>query len=394
MSKNLHRYETNGESKPVPNGLSVSRSAPFSQSLSSVLNHPPQASVVSLLLSGDYQAIWESPQRLLGFSADSTWSPPPLPPMPPGYPTITLDDFKQYLADMSTLMAKFEAIHPIAQGDGAIDERTKGPNATDNLAQELKEVPEVFFKEGFNLEEPDTFELSGASCEGLKSKMMQERLSHYLDVVEQQLMRQIQARSDSFYKALDTLQELYAEVDVTLRAIVEFRAVIRRLDENLVGHALRVAQVPTAAVAAALDTWVAPTSRACATRPGGAKSRAKRPGGTGVTRRRGSSSGGGRTWRSCTASCSWCSPSARSPPARAAPRNLSPPPSPSPAALASGRAPGGARRWRAGRAISARSGAASARPHGPGRPLPAIALAAVRRCPGWWGGGVGLGAGW
>jgi hypothetical protein len=144
---------------------------------------------------------------------------------------------------MSTLMAKFEAIHPIAQGDGTIDERIKGPDASDNLNQELKEVPEVFFKEGFNLEEPETFELSGASSEGLKSKMMQERLSHYLDVVEQQLMRQIQARSDSFYKALDTLQELYAEVDVTLRAIVEFRAVIRRLDENLVGHALRVAQV-------------------------------------------------------------------------------------------------------------------------------------------------------
>ena len=116
---------------------------------------------------------------------------------------------------MSALMAKFEAIHPIAQGDGTIDERSKGPDASDNLSQELKEVPEVFFKEGFNLEEPETFELSGASCEGLKSKMMQERLSHYLDVVEQQLMRQIQARSDSFYKALDTLQELYAEVDAS-----------------------------------------------------------------------------------------------------------------------------------------------------------------------------------
>jgi hypothetical protein len=238
-----HRPDTNGDAKLISNGSFASRTPPFSQALSSVLNHPPQTSVVYSLLSGDYQAIWESPQRLLGFSADSTWTPPPLPPLPPGYPTITLDDFKQYLADMSTLMAKFEAIHPIAQGDGTIDERIKGPDASDNLNQELKEVPEVFFKEGFNLEEPETFELSGASSEGLKSKMMQERLSHYLDVVEQQLMRQIQARSDSFYKALDTLQELYAEVDVTLRAIVEFRAVIRRLDENLVGHALRVAQV-------------------------------------------------------------------------------------------------------------------------------------------------------
>eukprot|EP00291_Cryptomonas_curvata_P020851 CAMPEP_0172169518 /NCGR_PEP_ID=MMETSP1050-20130122/10745_1 /TAXON_ID=233186 /ORGANISM="Cryptomonas curvata, Strain CCAP979/52" /LENGTH=238 /DNA_ID=CAMNT_0012840575 /DNA_START=90 /DNA_END=803 /DNA_ORIENTATION=- len=238
MSK-THRSETNGcDVKSVSNGSFIVRTAPFSQSLSSVLNHPPQTSVVSQLLSGDYQAIWESPQRLLGFSTETTWNPPPLPPLPNGYPVITLDDFKQYLADMSTLMAKFESIHPIAQGDGAIDGRAKGPEASDSLSQELKEVPEVFFKEGFSLEDPETFEQSGASCEGLKSKMMQERLSHYLDVVEQQLMRQIQARSDSFYKALDTLQELYAEVDVTLRAIVEFRAVIRRLDENLVGHAL------------------------------------------------------------------------------------------------------------------------------------------------------------
>ena len=195
--------------------------APFSQSLSSVLNQPQQTSVVSQVLSGDYHALWESPQRLLGFSHD-TWTPPPLPPLPAGYPTVSLDDFKQYLADMSTLMAKFEAIHPTAQGDGRIiDGRKQGMEVSDSLSEELKQVPEAFFSEvrpprifypspaavgdhggvdfsrpslpqGFALEDPETFEQTGAACEGAQSKMIQERLSHYLDVVEQQLMRQIQ----------------------------------------------------------------------------------------------------------------------------------------------------------------------------------------------------------
>jgi hypothetical protein len=109
----------------------------------------------------------------------------------------------------------------------------------------LQLVPGFYFNKSFRLEDNETFEQTGLSLEGTSSEqsVLQEKLSYHLDIVEQNLMYKIQERSESFYKALDELQELYAEVDSTMETIHRFRDCMRRLDERLVGHALRIAQL-------------------------------------------------------------------------------------------------------------------------------------------------------
>jgi hypothetical protein len=57
------------------------------------------------------------------------------------------------------------------------------------------------------------------TAESESALILQEKLSHYLDTVEVDLIKQISMRSDSFFAALSTLQELHDEVRRTCQQI-------------------------------------------------------------------------------------------------------------------------------------------------------------------------------
>jgi hypothetical protein len=80
---------------------------------SAVCQPPPARPQVSLLMSGDYSALWESPQRLLGLSAEAPWEAPVVVPAS-GVPEVTLDSFREYLARTGELVARFEQLHRCA----------------------------------------------------------------------------------------------------------------------------------------------------------------------------------------------------------------------------------------------------------------------------------------
>jgi vacuolar protein sorting-associated protein 54 len=89
----------------------------------------------------------------------------------------------------------------------------------------MREIPEIYFQQDFDLSDPDTF---AAACPDDRdvssmSMVMQERLSHHLDVVEVHLLREIGSRSESFFEALGVLQELNAAIESTCDRIAELR---------------------------------------------------------------------------------------------------------------------------------------------------------------------------
>ena len=205
----------------------------FSQALSSALNYPQreaEESIASLLYHGDYNVLWESPQRLLGLQQDQTWVEPQVAPLT-RRGSVCLDDFREYLASMSDLVSRFESMHPMGTAEGTVgseDERGRGTANTWSgqhavAKEELQKVPSFYFEKDFRLEHNDTFQRTGAGGDADECAALQEELSNHLDVVEQNLMREIQARSSAFYSALNTLQDLYAEVDKTMETILEFR---------------------------------------------------------------------------------------------------------------------------------------------------------------------------
>uniref|UniRef100_A0A3Q3B4M1 Vacuolar protein sorting-associated protein 54 n=1 Tax=Kryptolebias marmoratus TaxID=37003 RepID=A0A3Q3B4M1_KRYMA len=142
--------------------------------------------------------------------------------MPSFYlPNITREHFGPYLQEMS----QRERIHERC--------KTICPNKDD--------VDAIFMKPDFALEDPATFNTvlpwshfhsaGGKSIrDGASSKLLQEKLSHYLDVVEVSIARQISLRSEAFFHAMSSQHELQDRLQETQQAVAILRSRTAAMD--------------------------------------------------------------------------------------------------------------------------------------------------------------------
>ena len=110
----------------------------------------------------------------------------------------------------------------------------------------LDEIPEIFFEENFSLANPRTFDLvtvNGWSSSDIKpqpsladfatDQILQEKLSHYLDIVELHLNVEISMRSASFFSALSNLQALNSQSAEALKQIELLKSMMSEVDEGV-----------------------------------------------------------------------------------------------------------------------------------------------------------------
>uniref|UniRef100_A0A674B7N7 Vacuolar protein sorting-associated protein 54 n=1 Tax=Salmo trutta TaxID=8032 RepID=A0A674B7N7_SALTR len=128
-------------------------------------------------------------------------------------PNITKEHFGPYLQET----AQREKIH----------ERCK------NICSNKDEL-DIFMKPDFALDDPTTFNAvlpwshfnsaGGKSSRDMaSSRLLQEKLSHYLDVVEVSIARQISLRSEAFFHAMSSQHELQDRLTETARAVAVLR---------------------------------------------------------------------------------------------------------------------------------------------------------------------------
>ena len=126
----------------------------------------------------------------------------------------------------------------------------------------LSTIPNVYFEEGFRLENPRTFDivserseiarpLSGANgatvtpgSSGKKAlatnAILQEKLSWYMDTVEIHLISSISTASTSFFAALSSLRELHSEAAQSITKIKELRGDLAKLDQDMAVRGLKI----------------------------------------------------------------------------------------------------------------------------------------------------------
>nr|GEV28556.1 vacuolar protein sorting-associated protein 54, chloroplastic isoform X1 [Tanacetum cinerariifolium] len=97
----------------------------------------------------------------------------------------------------------------------------------------LREVPALYFKEDFRLEDGGTFKAASSSDVG-------EKLSQYLDVVELHLVKEISLRSNSFFEAQGELEDLNKRIVEGCSRIRELKETIKVLDGDLVDSACQI----------------------------------------------------------------------------------------------------------------------------------------------------------
>ncbi|CAO1622810.1 unnamed protein product [Jaminaea pallidilutea] len=146
------------------------------------------------------------------------------------------------------------------QADSLDTEAFKDVSAGDVLPA-LQGVPQVFFQEDFNLGNPYTFDVATEKYGAIGSKADPqdanvsetnpessattgehhlEKLSHYSDIVEQHLLREISLRSSSFFSALETLQDLSQSSNSCLDLIHSLKDGLVSIQSTHVKQGLRI----------------------------------------------------------------------------------------------------------------------------------------------------------
>ena len=217
--------------QPSPSGRSslISRAASFSvtdagsQSLSSILNNPH---------SGKLEASW------VGW-----WSvsPPEFAPLTSTNASSDLagSDFQSYLSSIADSYHRFEDIRNHTTKEQTLDVDNNG----EALVACLREVPSLYFKEDFALEDGPTFRAACPFTDVSETIVLQEKLSHYLDVVELHLVKEISLRSNSFFEAQGQLHDLNVKIVEGCSRIRELKETIRLLDTDLVDSARQIQEL-------------------------------------------------------------------------------------------------------------------------------------------------------
>ncbi|CAL5412674.1 unnamed protein product [Camellia sinensis] len=208
------------DSQPSQSGrLSKSISNSSSQSLASILNNPH---------GGD--ASW------IGWWSSSTAvAPPEFAPLAGNKAGSELNrsDFKPYLVSISEPYGRFEDIRNHSKKESLEDLESNGGQG-EALVSCLREVPAMYFKEDFALEDRATFH---------ENLVLQEKLSQNLDVVELHLVKEISLRSNSFFEAQRQLEDLNLKIVEGCGRIREFKEIIRLVDSNLVDSGRQIQEL-------------------------------------------------------------------------------------------------------------------------------------------------------
>ncbi|WCJ24438.1 Vacuolar protein sorting-associated protein 54 chloroplastic [Euphorbia peplus] len=202
------------------------------QSLSSILNNPHVGK----------SGVYSSDGSWIGWWSSSTAIAPPdfAPLIPNKAPSdLSRSDFQPYLSSISDSYSRFEDIRNHSSNEEISSFENIGGQG-EALVACLREVPALYFKEDFALEDGPTF-LAACPFSNLSENVgLQEKLSQYLDVVELHLVKEISLRSNSFFEAQGQLQDLNGKIVEGCHRIRELKETIRLLDTDLVDSARHI----------------------------------------------------------------------------------------------------------------------------------------------------------
>lgn len=166
------------------------------------------------------------------------------------FPEVNKSDFQTYLDSISERHGRFEDVREhssreqsdrIASASSPANGEIRGQG--DALVACLREIPSLYFKEDFALEEGGTFQAACPFSSIPQNVMLQEKLSHYLDTVEVHLVKEISIRSDSFFEAQGQLEDLNENIVEACSQLHELKATVRLLDADLLEPARQIQEL-------------------------------------------------------------------------------------------------------------------------------------------------------
>lgn len=146
------------------------------------------------------------------------------------------DDLKQYLNDIGNEYDKYSSNKQLTTTtlESFVKRQNGGEHdLLENEIDSLDTIPEIYFEENFNLDDPRVFNsvTEGNRIDDL-NVLAQDKLSWYLDTVEVHLVNEISKSSSSFFDALNDLNEISGKNKSIVKLIENLRSKLESLQTN------------------------------------------------------------------------------------------------------------------------------------------------------------------
>lgn len=162
----------------------------------------------------------------------------------PFLPEITYAHFETYLRKVGRRhkrhvrlsQSKLEANHI----------KTKSKSDLSPTEASINSIPEIFLKQNFPLNDKNVFNtvfpnIAGDGKNNYQSgRLLQEQLSHYLDIVEVQIAKQVSQKSGAFFHAMTSHDTIMEQMRVACNEVRSLREKVNQVDKTLAKDSLKL----------------------------------------------------------------------------------------------------------------------------------------------------------
>lgn len=178
-------------------------------------------------------------------------------PQYPSIPHVTAKHFEGYLKRIARRQKRRHRKSSNSRsGNDDIARKNINSRTQDWREPEFENIPKIFLQVDFSLQELPTFNVVLPSIFGNESdgssllskskpspRLLQEKLSHYLDIVEIQIAKQVSLRSKAFFHAMSSHDTLMEQLSNAVSQVKMLRERVHTIDDILVNGSFRVLQL-------------------------------------------------------------------------------------------------------------------------------------------------------
>lgn len=154
----------------------------------------------------------------------------------PFLPEITYAHFEQYLRKYGKRHKRHQRLSQ-TKFDESVKQRIK--SEVPSCEDKLNIIPKIYLQKDFHLNDPKVF----AEVFEYKSKTeheLQDELSHYLDIVEEQIAKQVSQKSGAFFHAMTSHDTIMEQMGIATTEVRTLRSKVQCVDKCLTTDALKL----------------------------------------------------------------------------------------------------------------------------------------------------------
>jgi len=158
----------------------------------------------------------------------------------PFIPDIKWEHFDLYIRKIGKRYKRHKRFETLPNPDHPSSPK----NSISDTVGRLDDIPGIFFKSDIELHHPGTFaQVFPGINETTTGRLLQEKLSHYLDIVEIHIAKQVTRKSSAFFHAMTSQDAIMEEMNVAATNVIALREKLKQIDRLMVRQGMKLIQL-------------------------------------------------------------------------------------------------------------------------------------------------------